>query len=600
MRKRVFCLIMLLIMATTLLCACNTHTDTNGDNFPSIDSDNIIATQSGEVLNKRYTTEKHSTSTESDFIGAYSDDNYCYYYYKLGRVYDVPLQSKLEVPYWHYTGNNYTKAFKTTKTTTESVEDACTTAVTNTTTFSSTDNIKTGLSVKVTTSAEAKLTDGIATATLKETAEFASSVEAGYSSTTGKNNTSSRTDSYKQVATNSETTEETTGFEFTSDSKVGYYRYIMTGTVDVYTVVIYSTVNDTYYLKTLTEVTSYGFSFDYSKSPEFDDNLCGNLNFDCSILNDLSETAGGATPPQIGGDTAHYAGGYGTTAQPYLIESIEQFSNIRLYPSAVFSIVKDIDANGYTLQPIPDFAGELQGGKHAIYNFNIVESGTASEINVGLFRKNSGKIKDLTIGKSGVTKYDNKYSVKYDIQCTETYNKSYLMVGGFVGKNQGTVDGCKLVNVYVNASFADKNNNENLFLYAGGIIGYNYSNGNITDCHVETSFFDVEATTVVDSGDDNYGYVGGLCGENHATIARSSVRGATLTLVVRGDGKNNNKAYPHGYLGGLVGSQCNGTVTECEIGGNTLSIYGSSGGYTKPTVNQGDYFGRNVGGTVQI
>lgn len=264
-------------------------TEDNDSNSDNTGGDDIVATQSGEVLNKRYSTVKNSTATDLESINSYYDDNFYYYYFYLGEVNDVPLQAATEVPYYHYTGNYYTKAFKTTKTTTQSVEDACTTAVTNTTTFSSTKEINAGINVKVATTTEAKLSYGIATASASQTVEFGVNVEAGYSRTKGTNDTTSRTNSYKQVATNSETTEETTGFEFTSESKIGYYRYIMTGSVDVYTVVIYSKSDETYYLKTLTEVISFGFSFDYSESSRFDDNQCGALDFDYSIINDLKE-----------------------------------------------------------------------------------------------------------------------------------------------------------------------------------------------------------------------------------------------------------------------------------------------------------------------
>lgn len=579
-------------------------TEEGDSNSEDNENNQVVVSQYGEVENRRYSVVGHSASTQTDLVDAYYDDYYYYYYFNLGKVFDVPLQSTLEVPYYHYTGNNYTKAFKTTKTTTQSVEDSCSTAVTNTVTLSETENLKTGISAKLST--ETKVDSVFASEKLS--AELSSNIETGYSKTAGKSDSNSRTNSYKQVATSSESTEETTGFGFTDESKLGYYRYIMTGSVDVYTVVIYSKADDIFYLHTLTEVRSFGYSFDYSESPNFDDNQCGSLEFDCSILNDilsyiptksLSENTDIVPPPQISeGDTTHYSGGYGTDASPYLIANIEQFSNIRLYPSSVFSVIANIDGDGYSFQPIPNFTGVLKGGNHAIYNFSIEESGTAQNTNIGLFRTNSGTISDLTIGKSGVMSYDNRYSVKYNANFTESNYESYLMIGGFVGKNSGTIMNCLLVNTYITATFADKNNNETLFIYVGGITGYNFSDGMISYCNIETSLFDVEATAKTDSGDNNNGFLGGICGENHATITQCSTRGATLNLIVRGDGKLGNKAYPKGYLGGIVGSQYSGTLTNCYVGGNTLYLYVSSGTYTSATKKQGDIYGRYVDGTI--
>ena len=247
----------------------------------------IFPIQSGEVVNSRYSAVKYSSSTKTDFIDSYYDDNFYYYYFYLGEVNDVPLQSTTEVPYYHYTGNSFTKGFKKTKTTSETVEDSCTTAVSNTTTFSSTKSIDTGIDIKTTTEAESKLSGGVLSASVKEKFEFEFNLEVGYSRTKGKTDATTRTNSYKQVASNSETTEETTGFGFTQESKIGYYRYIMTGSVDVYTVVIYSKAENIYYLKTLTQVMSFGYSFDYSVSSRFNDNQCGSLEFDYSIINDL-------------------------------------------------------------------------------------------------------------------------------------------------------------------------------------------------------------------------------------------------------------------------------------------------------------------------
>lgn len=278
MKKKLFSIVLLLLCAITLLSACN---------LGNFGNNNTVVAQSGRVPNKRYSTKKGNNTSKP--VKSFYDDNYYYYYFYLGGISDVPLQAATEVPYYHYTGNYYTKEFESTKTTSTSVENACITAVTNTTTLSKTGDIKVGISYKAATEMEAGLSSGMASASAKVSAEFSESVEFGLSLTSATSATQSRNDTYKEVATKSETTTEKTKFEFTTDSKVGYYRYIMTGSVDVYTVVIYSIKDETYYFRTLTEVMSYGYSFDFSESARFDDNKCGSLEFDCSLINNLQK-----------------------------------------------------------------------------------------------------------------------------------------------------------------------------------------------------------------------------------------------------------------------------------------------------------------------
>lgn len=204
MRKKIFSVVLLLLCAVMLLSACDLGNFGNGNN-------NIIA-QSGRVPNRRYSTKKGDNPREP--IKSFYDDNYYYYYFYLGEISDVPLQAATEVPYYHYTGNYYTKEFESTKTTSTSVENACTTAVTNTTSLSKTGDIKVDISYKAATEMEAGLSSGMASASAKVSAEFSKSVELGFSLTSETSSTQSRTDTYKEVATKSESTTEKTKYIF--------------------------------------------------------------------------------------------------------------------------------------------------------------------------------------------------------------------------------------------------------------------------------------------------------------------------------------------------------------------------------------------------
>ena len=100
------------------------------------------------------------------------------------------------------------------------------------------------------------------------------------------------------------------------------------------------------------------------------------------------------------------------------------------------------------------------------------------------------------------------------------------------------------------------------------------------------------------SGDNNNVWLGGICGKNHKTIIYSTTSNNTFYIEVRGDGKLGNKAYPVGYLGGIVGEQASGEIEYCTASGNTLSSYLSEGTYTDPKLNKGNVCGKQTGGTI--
>ena len=268
--------------------------------------------------------------------------------------------------------------------------------------------------------------------------------------------------------------------------------------------------------------------------------------------------------------------------------------------SGKYLVLCDINMNGAVWTSKDSFSGELDGDGHCIYNFTISKTGGSGSAAVAFIKKNAGTIRDLSIGKTGEAKYDSKYSVKYDIGYTESSSASSLMVGGFVGENSGTITGCQLINTFINATLADNDNNEHLYLYVGGIAAYN--TGTISRCHVKNSNIDANATCPKESGDDNYAWLGGICAKNSATIKQCTVQVTTLDLDVRGDGfwkiGSDNKAYPWGALGGIVGEQINGSITSCSVTDVTRNIYASSGKYTSPTTYNESVCGLKSSGTV--
>ena len=112
--------------------------------------------------------------------------------------------------------------------------------------------------------------------------------------------------------------------------------------------------------------------------------------------------------------TTQFAGGNGTAANPYLIETKDHLYNVRYYLSAHYKMIADIEFTdsdfaeggkfhfkGAGWLPIKSpqysykvFTGVFDGDGHSIYNLQISAETSASKY-VGLFYQNDGIIKNL-------------------------------------------------------------------------------------------------------------------------------------------------------------------------------------------------------------
>jgi len=102
-------------------------------------------------------------------------------------------------------------------------------------------------------------------------------------------------------------------------------------------------------------------------------------------------------------DPVEFAGGTGTKADPYLIESPEQLDGVRQNLDKHFGQITDIDLSGYSSgegwHPIGDeenpFTGTFDGDGYKITNLTI---NRPEKINIGLF----GYIDKSTIKNTGL------------------------------------------------------------------------------------------------------------------------------------------------------------------------------------------------------
>lgn len=222
-------------------------------------------------------------------------------------------------------------------------------------------------------------------------------------------------------------------------------------------------------------------------------------------------------------DTEQFAGGIGSEAYPYLIETKEQLENVKLYPNSNFRLMKDI-----TLPAVEEGQTNLQLLDDGVY-FN------------GVFDGNGHAISGLTISGS-----DGAYT-------------------GLFGNLAGEVRGLKLENVNISG-----------FGYVGGIAGY--SLGVITDCFVSGS------VTLLSDADAKFACAGGVVGyidnspQNSGEVFCVSEVSAKIQVYVQQIGEGFN-------LGGLFGYVSDSlTVKNCSaegsivFGGENIVYNGSAAG----------------------
>ncbi len=243
--------------------------------------------------------------------------------------------------------------------------------------------------------------------------------------------------------------------------------------------------------------------------------------------------------------TGVFAGGSGTSQNPYQITNVTQLQSANDNRDKYFTITADIDASATStwnssgavyrgFQPIGSdaspFTGTLEGNGHTITGLTINRGSTSA---VGLFGRIDGTVKNLRL------------------QSVSVVGDAY--VGGLAGRIVGEVDSCSVTGSITGSGNAvgglagDIYSGSLTMSYSaatvtggvysgtgtGGLIGSVSSGSVLTNCY---------ATGNV-TGNNR---VGGLVGNNDGTITKSYASG-----VVAGDS----------LAGGLIGAS-SGTVTQ--------------------------------------
>lgn len=299
-----------------------------------------------------------------------------------------------------------------------------------------------------------------------------------------------------------------------------------------------------------------------------------------------------------------FASGSGTEDDPYIIMTAGQLAYLAQVVNnetegfcefgVFYELGADIDLKGYeSWEPIgigtgskclntanPDnkcsFRGHFSGAYHTISNLNIVTSGNADEIYIGLFGQNCGWIEFLNV--EGTVSVKSNYT-----------EGGYLMVGGVSGYSQIGYDAeGEVVNKtggIVACSFkgsvtADSNTDAAGYAVCGGICGYANS-GNIDNCTLT-----LDKSMSIHSISGLSPCAGGVVGNfNAGRMATATVTIAGNVIAEFADKTASHENYS-AMAGGVIGScgrlQDAGTsgIGNCNIkvSGNILAI--ANGNYS--------------------
>ena len=206
-------------------------------------------------------------------------------------------------------------------------------------------------------------------------------------------------------------------------------------------------------------------------------------------------------------DLSTLLSGEGTEQNPYLISCPEEFLLVSLDLSAHYKLADNIDLTGYPLPVTNEFSGYFDGGGHTITGsktgntiLTVDTSKFSSEQYYGLFAKNSGTIKDLTLSHFNLLGEEAQH------------NGAWVFMGCVAGENSGTISQVHLNDCEVTCHRAASS--------IGLVTGVN--KGRIENCEVTRG-------CVFGNGDG-----GGITGTNHGIIQSCSVTG---------NGINSNEDY---------------------------------------------------------
>ena len=257
---------------------------------------------------------------------------------------------------------------------------------------------------------------------------------------------------------------------------------------------------------------------------------------------------GGYTNIWDGSIASAFAGGTGTTENPYQIATGAQLAYLassvnsgETYAGKNFVLTADIDLNGLRWTPIANtfsdvlfggsdyriFAGNLDGQGYTVSNVAIGSESAPLESDVfGLFGATAGKISNLhlnTVSIYGVAKNVSGYVIG--------------PAGGLVGSASGNVENCHVSGLTMTMTTPGEGGVGAYWI--GGLVGVLDEGGQIDECSASGKIQETSGK----------GSIGGLIGELGKTSKITYSR-ADVALDVK---KTDSKGHPVADVGGFIG-----------------------------------------------
>ena len=232
-----------------------------------------------------------------------------------------------------------------------------------------------------------------------------------------------------------------------------------------------------------------------------------NYTFELRAVNTVGESSSirtTATPALCTGAVDGTLSGSGTTDDPYIVCSSNHLglvgSDSTYSLSSHYKMGKDVDLNNVAFTPIGVFTGTFDGNGKKIKKLSISSSSDHTTLSEGLFRSNTGTIKNLGIENFSIT---------------ASGNTNITNIGSLVGyNNEGTISNCYAVDSDAQVDVSVLIGTHSTSISVGGLVGTN--SGTII------SSYATGAVTGGDEGDE----VGGLVGTNSGAIISSYAKGA--------------------------------------------------------------------------
>ena len=317
----------------------------------------------------------------------------------------------------------------------------------------------------------------------------------------------------------------------------GFYRLTLFATCDVYYLLTTKKDNSQIVdcIATMCARPNTYFALDYDA-----ENIDGfgktSISQEITFANDYYKRL--PLPPR-GGNIIDFAGGNGTTADPYLIDTDTHLNNARKFSSQSgvhFKLNKDISLSG-SFEPIPSLNGTFDGNNKKISGLNITSPAEAIGANIylGLFRVNSGTVKNVAIANPQIS-----VGVQHS-------GNGWIYAGPVCGQNNGLITDVTATNVYIRI-YRDK-------AAIGGIAGTAAaSTAVIKNCQVSLS-------DTFGENADTGGIIGQL--QVNSRVENCMVTGGTITHYSANTSRS---------VGGIVGVCDSSKILSCSIGSTTFRV----------------------------